>query len=171
LEFHFYWIVGSIVLLDILFIYFTFFHKGTRETYSKHGIYALIFILTSLSIYLPLNFIFDESIPYFYEGLGAVTVPFLLYSSVVNFRNNPAVREIAINALYNIVAMLLFGIILFLLSITVFVPIEAKFGPHAIIGCIFLLVAGWYSVPLFTCPRFLRLKASTISSYSHYWRF
>jgi hypothetical protein len=160
---HEYTIVGFLFFLDIIILYSYFSKTRKTKPYTKYGVSSLVFLFTTLWIYLTLNFLDILTIPYFYLILSIITVPWIILGIVINVKNDAEIRENLLSRLYRLFGILLFLGIVFLLAVTVIGPVEKNYGTSMAFGCFLLFIAIWYFIPVFSYQKFMWLKEASFS--------
>ncbi|MGD7025173.1 hypothetical protein ACQCVK_21665 [Rossellomorea vietnamensis] len=158
-----YFLIALILLLDIIILYTYFTHSRIHKPHTKFGLLSLVLYLSSLGIYLPLDFLKIVSIPYFYLAITVLFIPCLLIGIIINLKKDIEIRERFTNSLYGCLGFLIFSVIAITLAVTVFDPVESRYGSNVALGCFLLFMAIWSLIRIFTSERFSWLKESAFS--------
>ncbi|RZT21408.1 hypothetical protein EV282_0470 [Fictibacillus sp. BK138] len=143
-------LVGFIIFLDIFIALQYFLSIRFREPNNKHMIFAWLFLLTSLGIYLPFDFLDMIDIANFYMIISVMFGLWLVFGFVYAIRNGTYEQVQKFKLLfYSILGILISGAVILLIGFLIISPIENNFGLDKAMGTFFLMIGIIYGVMTF----------------------
>jgi hypothetical protein len=143
-------VVGLIIFLDIYFAFQYFLSIRFREPNNKHMVFAWLFLLTSLGIYLPFDFLNMIDIANYYIIISVMFGFWLIFGIVYAIRNGTYEQIQKFKFMfYSILGIVISGAVIMLIGFLVISPIENNFGLDKAMGAFFLIIGIIYGVMTF----------------------